>query len=307
MLTGPQALAVLAAAGIAVRDDRRSDAAGQRLRIGVALDRDRRCFQLIGARHGESGSSAGGPVAVAVDPGVGARAFVVGRITRSLGLRGAVASQVGEILRRLYEFVQARDACAVEAAAFVTDGEIAVVGASIEFDPSGAFRNHDLAAASAFDAPQTPIERALAEAGAVGIEIDPAGRVAGVISGAGLMMATLDLLVAAGVRPRLMVDLGGTVLRGTSGLAPVFGPIAKAGCPVILVNAFLQTARCDALAASIVEVTRGAPAGTRLVVRLKGREADRAREILAGAGIPLVPELDAAIAATAAAACAVAA
>jgi succinyl-CoA synthetase beta subunit len=306
MLTGPQALAVLAAAGIAVRDGRRSDAAGQRLRIGVALDRDRRCFQLIGARHGESGSSAGGLVAVAVDPGVGARAFVVGRITRSLGLRGAVASQVGEILRRLYEFVQARDACAVEAA-FVTDGEIAAVGASIEFDPSGAFRNCDLAAASAFDAPQTPIERALAEAGAVGIEIDPAGRVAGVISGAGLMMATLDLLVAAGVRPRLMVDLGGTVLRGTSGLAPVFGSIAKAGCPIILVNAFLQTARCDALAASIVEVTRGAPAGTRLVVRLKGREADRAREILAGAGIPLVPELDAAIAAAAAAACAVAA
>lgn len=304
MLTGSQALAVLATAGISVRD--RPDAPGQRLRIGVALDRDRRCFRLLGARDGESGGSASGPVAVAVDPGIGPRAFVVGRVARSLGLRGAAASQLGEILRRLYDFVQARDALAVEAACLVTD-EIAVVDASIAFDPSGASRNRDLAAAGVFNSPGTPPERALAQAGAVGIEIDPAGRVAGVISGAGLMMATLDLLVAAGVRPRIMVDLGGTVLRGAEGLAPVFAAIAEAGCPVLMVNAFLQTARCDALAASIVEVTRGAPSGTRLIVRLKGREANRAREILASAGIPLVPELDAAIAATANAACMVAA
>lgn len=308
MLTGPQALAVLAAAGIPLRDSRTPDAAQRRLRIGVALDRDRRCFQLRGIRHGEGGASEGGPVTVAVDPGLGPRAFVVGRVARGLGLRGAVASQLGEMLRRLYEFAQTRDACAVEATSLVTDdGDIAIVDASIEFDPSGAFRNRELAAAGAFDTPGTATERAIAQAGAVGIEIDPAGCIAGVISGAGLMMATLDLLVAAGVRPRFMVDLGGTVLRGTSGLAPVFDAIGKAGCPVILVNALLQTARCDALAASIVEVTRGAPPGTRLVVRLRGREADRARQILAGAGIPLVPELDAAIAATAGAACAVAA
>jgi succinyl-CoA synthetase beta subunit len=303
MLTGSQALAVLAAAGIPVRD--RLDA-GQRLRIGVALDRDRRCFQLLGARHDESGASSGGLFTAAVDPGIGPRAFAVDRIARGLGLRGAATSQLGEVLRLLYEFTQSRDACAVDADCRVTD-EVTVADASIEFDPSGAFRNRELAAAGAFDPSGTPLERTLAQSGAIGIEIDPAGRVAGVISGAGLMMATLDLLVATGVRPRLMVDLGGTVLRGVGGLAPVFGAIAKTGCPVILVNAFLQTARCDALAASIVEVTRGAPARTRLVVRLKGCEADRAREILAAAGIPLVSDLDAAIAATAAAACAVAA
>jgi succinyl-CoA synthetase beta subunit len=300
MLTGSQALTVLAAAGIRIRDE--ADAAGRRLYIGVALDRDRRCFRLFG----KDGASASAPVAVAVDPAVGPRGFVVGRVVRNLGLRGAAASQLGEILCRLYEFVQARDACAVEAACLTMD-QIAVVDANIAFDPSGAFRNRELAAGGAFDPPGTPPERALAQAGAVGIEIDPAGRVAGVISGAGLMMATLDLLVVAGVRPRIMVDLGGTVLRGASGLAPVFAAIARADCPVILVNAFLQTARCDALAASIVEVTRGAPAGTRLVVRLMGREADRAREILAAASIPLVSELDAAIAAAADAAGTVAA
>jgi succinyl-CoA synthetase beta subunit len=304
MLTGPQALAVLAAAGIPVRD---RPGAGQQLRIGVALDRDRRCFQLLGAGHGESDASAGGPVTATVDPGVGAKAFVTGRVARGVGLRGAAASQLGETLRQLYEFAQARDACAVEASVAWNGDAIAVVEARIEFDPSGAFRNRELAATGAFDLPATATERALARAGAVGIEIDPAGRVASVISGAGLMMATLDLLIAAGIRPRIMVDLGGTVLRGASGLAPVFAAIAEASCPVILVNAFLQTARCDALAASIVEVTRGAPAGTRLIVRLRGREGDRAREILTAVGIPLVPELDAAIAMTAGAACAVAA
>jgi succinyl-CoA synthetase beta subunit len=306
MLTGPQALTVLAAAGIPVRDG--SDAPGQRLRIGVALDRDRRCFQLLGARHHESGASPSSPVTAAVDPGVGPRTFLVGRIARGLGLRGAVASELGEVLRRLYEFVQTHDAYAVDAACLITEGrQVEIVDAAIELDPSGAFRNRELAAAGAFVSPGTPLERALAQAGAVGIEIDPAGCVAGVISGAGLMMATLDLLVAAGARTRLMVDLGGTVLRGVSGLAPVFDAITKADCRVILVNAFLQTARCDALAASIVAVTRDAPTGTRLVVRLKGREADRAREILAEAGIPLVPELETAVAATAGAACAVAA
>jgi succinyl-CoA synthetase beta subunit len=296
MLTGPKALAVLAAAGIPGRIG--LDAPGQRLHIGVVLDRDRRCFRLLGARDKEGETSANGPVAVAVDPGVGPRAFVVGRVSRGLGLRGAAAAQLGDILRRLYEFVQARDASAVEATCLVM-GDIAVVDASIAFDPSGAFRNSELAAAGAFDTPGTPSEHALARAGAVGIEIDAAGRVAGVISGAGLMMATLDLLVAAGVRPRIMVDLGGTVLRGADGLSAVFAAIAEARCPTILVNAFLQTARCDALATSIVEATRGVPSGARLVVRLKGREAGRAQEILASAGIPLVSELDAAIAATA--------
>jgi succinyl-CoA synthetase beta subunit len=305
MLTGLQALSVLAANGIPVRDSRMPQPARRRLSIGVALDRDRRCFRLLGTRGGGNGAAAEGPVAVAVDHNLGPRAFMVGRVTRGLGLRGAVALQAGEILRQLYEFAQAHDACDVEALLVTDGGAIAVTDANIEFDPSGAFRNRDLAAGGAFDVPQTPIERALAQAGAVGIEVDPSGRVAGVISGAGLMMATLDQLVAAGIRPRLMVDLGGTVLRGASGLAPVFESIVKAGCPVILVNAFLQTARCDALAASIAEVTRDAPAGTRLVVRLKGREAERAREILAGAGIPLVTELDAAIVATSAAACAV--
>jgi succinyl-CoA synthetase beta subunit len=307
MLTGSQALGALAAAGIPVRDSRMPGGPGQRLHIGVALDRDRRCFRLVGARRGENDASAGGPVAVSVDPGLGPRAFLLGRVTRSLGLTGAAAVQAGEILRQLYEFAQARDACDVEAILATDGAAIAVADASIELDPSGAFRNRALAAAGAFDTPGTSTERALARAGAVGIEIDSTGCVAGVISGAGLMMATLDLLVAARVRARLVVDLGGTVLRGAGGLAPVFDAIGKAGCPVIFVNAFLQTARCDALAESIVEVTQGAPAGTRLVVRLRGREAERAREILARAGIPLVPELDAAIAATAEAACAVAA
>ena len=303
MLTGPDALAVLAAAGVPLGD---TPGVGHRLRIGVALDRDRRCFRLFGARLNESGAAVDAPVTAGVDPAVGPRPFVVGRVARGMGLRGIAASQLGELLQRLYEFVQSRDACSVEVDCNVADN-VTVTNGSIAFDPGAGFRNRELAAAGAFDLPGTPTERALAQAGAVGIEIDPAGRVAGVISGAGLMMATLDLLVASGVRPRLVVDLGGTVLRGASGLAPVFAAIAKAGCPVILVNAFLQTARCDALAASIVEVTRGVPAGTRLVVRLKGREADRAREILASVGIPLMPGLDAAIAATADASCAVAA
>jgi succinyl-CoA synthetase beta subunit len=169
MLTGSQALGVLAAAGIPVRDGRTPDGAGQRLQIGVALDREQRCFRLLGTRCGDDGVPADDLCAVTIDPALGPRSFLTGRMIRRLGLRGAAAAQAGEILRRLYEFAQASDACGIEAVLVTDGGAMAVAGASLELDPSGAFRQHELAAAGAFDVPGTATERALARAGAVGI------------------------------------------------------------------------------------------------------------------------------------------
>src|SRR5690606_15423671 len=130
--------------------------------------------------------------------------------------------------------------------AVLHDGRLVAADAKVVLDDNAAFRREDLdiGLSRSARAGASPFEDAVAESRAVGIEIDPDGDVVAVVSGAGLMMATLDLLRDRGLAVRSVVDLGGSVLAGGEGLRRVLGAVATARPRVTFINAFMQTAFC---------------------------------------------------------------
>jgi succinyl-CoA synthetase beta subunit len=136
----------------------------------------------------------------------------------------------------------------------------------------------------------------------VGVEIDPAGTIVGVVSGAGLMMATLDLLVAGGCRPRLMIDLGGVVLGPSEGMVPLFETLGSLMPKATFINVYFQTALCDDFARALATAYAKAPFPGRVVMRLKGRNEGAARAILKPFGFQIHGDLRSALEATLAAA-----
>jgi succinyl-CoA synthetase beta subunit len=125
-----------------------------------------------------------------------------------------------------------------------------------------------------------------AECAAVGVsatELD--GDIGIIVSGAGLAMATLDLVVGLGGRPRCIVDLGYSTLQSGSDLRRVLDAVFGLGCRVVLVNGFLQMASCALLATAITSAARDRVDESVVVARLSGNEEDDARAaIVAAAG-----------------------
>jgi succinyl-CoA synthetase beta subunit len=271
--------------------------------LAVALDRDRRCLTLVHALGGGVEVESLPPEAltrVAVDPLIGLRDFHVAAVLEAAKVDGETRRAYGAVVRALYRLVVAEEATLAEVnpLALTADGGVVAADAKVVLDDNAAFRRAALPEDGDGQAIGTSaLEQAVRATGAVGVEVDPDGDVVAVVSGAGLMMATLDLLVERGHRVRAVVDLGGTVLAGGAVLARVFAAVAAAGPRVTLLNAFMQTALCDEFARMLVQAEEMSPLRGTVVVRLKGRQADEGRRLLDARGFrvheDLVPALDA--------------
>ena len=135
------------------------------------------------------------------------------------------------------------------------------------------------------DRPDTSsvLETECAGVGVSATEFD--GDIGIIVSGAGLAMATLDIVVGLGGRPRCIVDLGYSTLQSGRDLRRVLDAVFDLGCRVVLVNGFLQMASCALLATAITSAARGRVDKSVVVARLAGNEADDARAaIVAAAG-----------------------
>jgi succinyl-CoA synthetase beta subunit len=118
------------------------------------------------------------------------------------------------------------------------------------------------------------------------------GDIVAIVSGAGLMMATVDLLADHGGTVRAAVDLGGLVLREADELADLVVAVAELRPRAVLVNAFFQLATCDALARKLSVGLATGTLAAPIVVRLRGREDDEAHRLLAPYGVTWEPDLD---------------
>ena len=270
--------------------------------LAVVVDRDRGCPVLLASPHGGvdvEDAPAADLLRLPIDPLLGLQAFHLAAVARRLGVPETSRPQTERIVRALYTLVSAEDATLAEINPVVTtdDGDVVAADAKVSLDDNAGFRRaalDDVAAAST--QPSSRLEAEVAAAGAVGIEIDPAGDVVAVVSGAGLMMATLDILSAAGTRLRAVVDLGGTVLAGGPTLARVLTAVGSATPRTTFLNAYLHTAHCDQLAQMLAEAQAIAPLRGRVVVRLKGRNAEAGQALLTQHGFEVVEELPEAIA-----------
>jgi len=269
------------------------------LYLAVALDRDAGCLTLIASADGGmtiEDVPRDRIVTLPIDPLLGLKAFHIAEIARILGTE---SEEMDGLVRALVGIAEREDAELIEINPLVVlgDGRLFAADSKVVLDDNANFRraplNVDLSRAARADSSR--FENAVAKTGAVGVDIHPDGDVVAVVSGAGLMMATLDLLRDAGIGVSSVIDLGGSVLAGGESLRRVLGAVATATPRVIFINAFMQTAYCDEFARVLAEAYAASILDSRVVVRLKGRHSEEGRRILQGEGFEVHEDLAPAI------------
>ncbi|MBN1151963.1 MAG: ADP-forming succinate--CoA ligase subunit beta [Dehalococcoidia bacterium] len=229
-------------------------------------------------------------VSVAVDPLTGLLHYQVRKLVRALNLTGALATQVATLLRSVYRLFVENDCTLVEINPLViTDkGELVALDAKISIDDNAIFRRPDMAALKD-DTQIDLLEREAAEAGVSYVKMD--GAIGCLVNGAGLAMATMDIVMLLGGRPANFLDVGGTadedrICRAVELL--LNDPDVK----VAWINIFGGILRCDMVARALLRVLAQRRPSIPFVVRMQGTNADEARALLASGPMNLMLESD---------------
>jgi len=190
-----------------------------------------------------------------------------------------------DLLRGVYRAFTALDASLVEINPLVVtkSGELLALDAKMNFDSNALFRQEKVAALRDRDE-EDAAEAAAAEQGLNYIKLD--GDIGCMVNGAGLAMATMDIIKLCGGAPANFLDVGGgaSVERVTAAFKII---LSDANVKGILVNIFGGIMKCDVIAEGIVAAAREVQLGVPLVVRLEGTNVERGRAILDDSGLPL--------------------
>ena len=225
-----------------------------------------------------------------VDPVVGLQGYQCRRAGFFLGLKGDAFKQLQQVMQSLYQLFTENDADLVEINPLVVtgDGDLLAVDAKINLDDNGLFRHADLA--EMFDPTQEDDAEVIArEYGLNYISLD--GNVACMVNGAGLAMATMDLIQKEGGEPANFLDVGG----GTTAdrVAEAFKLILSDNkVKSILVNIFGGIVRCDLIAEGIMQAAKEVELTLPVVVRLEGTNAAIGRELLANSEMSIYAAQD---------------
>ncbi len=274
--------------------------AGDEYYLSLAVDRDRGAATLLASAQGGIGveDQSGRLLSLPVNPLLGPQTFHARAVARCFEVdRLAACEEVEILLSRLWQAFVAEDATLIEVNPLVLTDDMGFVAldAKICIDDNSRFR-HDYDATERPVATSSALEATLAEEHVSYTELDSEGDVIAAVSGAGLMMATLDLLRDAGVSVRGTIDLGGAVFAADSRTRRIFEAVLQARPRQFFLNAFLQTASCtklcEALDAAAVEWDRST---TGIVVRMRGDGSESGLHKLQGHGMATYTELDEAV------------
>lgn len=213
-----------------------------------------------------------------VDPRVGLQAFQATRLAFGLGFEGKQVRQAIGFILSLYRAYVDADCSLVEINPLVVtaDGQLLALDAKIDIDDNALFRHPDLAKMHDVDE-EEELEVEAAKYGLNYIKLD--GNIGCMVNGAGLAMATMDIIKLSGAEPANFLDVGGgasaeTVENGFRIL--LSDPNVKA----ILINIFGGIVRCDRVAAGVIEARKNIEVNVPIVVRLAGTNAEVAAEML---------------------------
>ena len=260
--------------------------------LGAVVDRESGRVALIASAEGGveiEAVAATNPeaiVAVPVDPASGFQPHHGRSIAFGLGLAGEGATAAGKLARALYDAVQGCDASLVEINPLVetTEGALIALDAKVSIDDNALWRQREIAALRDPDE-EDPAERTAAQHGLSYVKLD--GSIGCMVNGAGLAMATMDIIKLHGAEPANFLDVGGGATRER--VTEAFKIIlSDANVRGILVNIFGGIMRCDVIAEGIVAAAREVALELPLVVRLEGTNVEKGKAILAGAGIDLI-------------------
>jgi succinyl-CoA synthetase beta subunit len=225
-----------------------------------------------------------------IDPATGFMPHHGRAVAHALGLEGDLNKQAQKVARLLYDAFLGTDASQIEVnpLAVTDDGRLLVLDAKVGFDSNAEFRHPDQESLRD-ESEEDPMELEASKHDLAYIKLD--GNIGCMVNGAGLAMATMDIIKLNGAEPANFLDVGGGASKEkvTAAFKIILSDPAVKG---ILVNIFGGIMRCDIIAEGIIAAAREVELGVPLVVRLEGTNVAEGKAILADSGLPIVPADD---------------
>src|ERR671912_522747 len=222
-----------------------------------------------------------------IDPATGLMPHHGRAVAAALSLKGDLAKQAAKVLAKLYDAFIGTDASQIEInpLAVTEKGELLVLDAKVGFDNNAEFRHPDLEQLRDLSE-EEPMEIEASKYDLAYIKLD--GDIGCMVNGAGLAMATMDIIKLNGAEPANFCDVGGGASKEkvTAAFKIILSDPAVKG---ILVNIFGGIMKCDIIADGIVAAAREVNLNVPLVVRLEGTNVDKGKEILRESGLPIIP------------------
>jgi succinyl-CoA synthetase beta subunit len=226
----------------------------------------------------------------AVNPAAGCLPFQARNLAFGIGLAPTLIRPATSFIENLYRLFISLDCSLAEINPLVVtkDGAMLALDAKLNLDDNALFRHHDLAA---MEDPEEmdPLEHEARKHHLNYIRL--AGNVGAMVNGAGLAMATMDLIKAAGAEPANFLDVGGGASADmvANGFRIILGDPNVKG---VLINIFGGILRCDVLANGVVEAVQQAQVKVPIIVRLEGTNVEQGREILNQSGLTFTVATD---------------
>jgi succinyl-CoA synthetase beta subunit len=270
--------------------------------FSMVLDRATSCIVIMASTEGGveieevAHATPDKIIKVAVDPATGIQPFHCRQIAFGLKFKDAQAKQMMKIVETVYHAFMGTDASQIEINPLVVthEGELLALDAKINFDDNGLFRHPDIIAMRD-EAEEDPLETRASNAGLSYVKMN--GNIGCMVNGAGLAMATMDIIKLYGAEPANFLDVGGGADRErvTEAFKIILSDTSVQG---ILVNIFGGIMRCDIIAEGVVAAAKDVGIKVPLVVRLAGTNFELGKQILANSGLQIIAADDLADAAS---------
>jgi len=225
-----------------------------------------------------------------LNPLLGVSPFLGRKIAFALGLKDKQVNQFAALLASIYKAFLETDASLIEINPLVVtrDGRVLCLDAKMSFDDNGLFRHPDIRELRD-PSEEDPDETEAARYDLSYVHLD--GNIGCMVNGAGLAMATMDIVKVYGAEPANFLDVGGGA--NTEKVAAAFRILLSDNrVKGVLINIFGGIMRCDVLAQGVVEAARQVNLKVPLVVRMEGTNVEQGKKILADSGIKVIPASD---------------
>lgn len=218
-----------------------------------------------------------------IDPAVGLRPFQARKLAFGLGIPPELVNKAASFMVSLYEAYQKMDATIVEINPFLLtkDNRLIALDAKVNFDDNAMFRHKDYAAMRDLNE-EEPLEIEASKSDLNYIKLD--GNIGCMVNGAGLAMATMDIIKLAGGSPANFLDVGGGASQER--VEDAFRILlADDNVKAVLINIFGGIVRCDMVANGVVAAAKNLGMSIPIVARLEGTNVEEGRRVLAESGI----------------------
>ena len=222
-----------------------------------------------------------------IDPLVGIKHFQLRKLAFGLGISGTAFKEAIDTFSKMYDCYQKNDASLLEINPLVltTDNHIVALDSKFNFDSNGLFRQDDIREMRDLSE-EDEMEIEASKYSLNYIKLD--GNVGCMVNGAGLAMATMDIIKLAGGEPANFLDVGGTANAETvkNGFRII---LSDKNVKSILINIFGGIVRCDLVAKGVVQAVKELGLNVPVVVRLQGTNAEEAKKLLAESDLSIIP------------------